>query len=216
MRRALLALFVAIGASAPVATAHAAPEEAPPEAAPAAREGFGKRAHFIFGIDNLFGFSSDRLGEGDRTRTNDYSGLAPGYFGPRIGLHGVLDSGVTLGANLGLTYLKLSRSGPNSESDGAATFITTLAPRIGYAGSIKPTFGYWVRGGPSLRLLFPEKGDNTNLIGAGFELLAVITPVEHFGITVGPTIDIGLTGSSGGESATYSTYGLSIGLLTDL
>lgn len=223
MRRALLAVFVAIGASSPVAIARAAPEAGEPlasaDGSPPA-QGFGKRAHFIFGIDNLFGFSSDRFesadGSGGDSDTIDHSGLIPGLFGPRIGLHGVLDSGVTLGANLGMTYLNRFRTGANSSDDADGMFITTVAPRIGYAGSFKPTFGYWVRGGPSLRLIIPDEGKSTHLVGAGFELLGVITPVEHLGVTVGPTFDIGLTGGTGSNNFTYSTYGLSVGLLTDL
>jgi len=203
MRR-LLTLLVAMGASAPVAAA-AQPVDGVPQSP---SRGFGERASFVFGVDNVLGFTSDRIGK----ETVDSSGLFPGFFGPTLALHGVLHGGLTLGANLGGSYLHFSDLG--SSRNGDSFFVTTLAPRIGYAGNSKATFGYWIRGGPSLRMIFPDDGESTQLVGAGFELLGVITPVEHFGVTFGPTIDVGLAASRGDSK--FSTFGVALGLLTDL
>lgn len=203
MRRAWLGLLVL---SVPIPAA-AADVDGPPQ------KGFGQRASFVFGVDNVVGFASERVGNGDKESSVDFSGIFPGYFGPRIGLHGIFSNGVTLGVNLGATFARLGSDGRDSEN----RFVTTLAPRIGYASSLKPTVGYWLRLGPSFRMIWPKRETDREIhVGLGFEALGVVTPVEHFGVTVGPMIDVGVFGDRDGQKRSFTTLGLGLGLLTDL
>lgn len=179
------------------------PESSPDAAEPAAA-GFGKRAGFLLALDNALGVSVDQLGKGGSDSARFMGGF-PGLFGPRIGMHGATSSGVTAGANLGMGF---------AIADGGGSLVrVSVAPRVGYAGSATPTFGYWLRGGPSLHFLAADRGEGAALVGLGLEAFAVVTPVDHLGVMFGPTAELGLTGT---RDAKYTSYGFSVGLVGDL
>jgi hypothetical protein len=200
MHRTMVAALVLLMMTGSAREASADPSEVSSEPSAA---GFGKRASFLLALDNAVGISSERLG-----RSPDavgVMGVFPGVFGPRIGLHGATSDGVTIGANVGLGMLVLG---------GGGSFARlSVAPRVGYAGSASPTFGYWFRGGPSLHYLHADGGGGGALLGAGFEGFAVITPVDHMGVLLGPTAELGLTGTDGVK---YTSFGFSVGLVADL
>lgn len=164
--------------------------------------GFGKRASFLFALDNAFGVSADRANSGSATT---FLGAFPGIFGPRIGLHGASSGGLTGGVNLGLTYLSVRDDG---------ILVLSVAPRIGYATSASPTVGFWFRGGPNFHSLSGSAaGEGTALVGIGGEAFVVITPVDHFGVMIGPTAEASVDGS---DNDKYTSIGFSVGLVSDL
>lgn len=189
MRGAVLIMLGAVLAASP---ARAAETAEPSEA------GFGKRAHFLFTIDNVVGATRDFPGSGVT-----FLGAFPGLFGPRVGFHNVTNDGVTFGTNLGFTVLGGGR--------GDTLMALTISPRVGYATSASPTIGFWLRGGPTFH--FFSSGSATYLVGAGAEALLVVTPVDHFGVLIGPNAEASPIGS---QSATYYQLGFSVGWVADL
>lgn len=197
---------------------------------PAGGPGFGDRSHGIFGVENVFGFTEtketrqDSRGR-DTSSTYDDKGFLPGYFGPRLGLHGVSNH-VTYGVVFGAWYTKLI--GPDAlggGSDPAWLFLFSVGPRIGYAGSLpkQPVIGYWVRTGPSFYYAHAESTSSsgrTSTVNAGnfawaIEAFGVITPAEHFGIFVGPSFDVAIYGKSSDRDDKLGVISLGIGLLAD-
>ncbi len=187
------------------ATTNARAEAETPKKAAA---GFGKRGTFLIAVDNVLGFEVEKFGRDEEGSSN--MGSFPGVFGPRLGLHGAFSSGVTLGSNLGLSLLRASQG----SGDGSGFLAFQVSPRVGYAGSVSSSLGFWLRAGPSFRVVMPDGDDATVLAGLGGELFLVATPVDHFGVMFGPTCDVGVAGDR--ERSRYTSYGLSIGLVADL
>jgi hypothetical protein len=208
-------------APAPVATS---PEPESPihdePAPPKTALGFGKRASFVFALENVLGFVSEEF-SGDLKTTRDQNGFFPSSFGPRIGFHGIkVDSGFTYGVGVSLAWVKFGEANSSSDSSyaGEALFMSLL-PRLGLAGSLGPRAGYWVRIGPSFHSVIPTDdrgGDATLTFGLGGEAYLVFTPAEHVGFMVGPIADFGVVGDTGGRSTRLTTLGLEVGLLADL
>jgi len=186
------------------------PEEppTPPEEAPKAAPAFGKRASFVFAIENVFAISSEKV-SGTKS-SDDTQGFFGGLFGPRIGLQRIFDSGLTLGTVLGLGHLGTGDEG---------TLVISILPRIGYVRALAPQFAFWLRTGPSLRFAAQTgRTDNKsgNWIGWGGEIELVYAPVHHFGFSFGPAFDFGLTGTNDTKDSTYTYLGFQMGLLADL
>ncbi|GAC1365633.1 MAG: hypothetical protein NVS3B10_10580 [Polyangiales bacterium] len=189
------------------------------DGAPKTVAGFGQRAHTVLQIDDVFGIRSNTVSSDDsrgrsQTQTIDDKWLFPNLFGPRLGIHGIADNGVTYGALLGLWHLR--PVGKGSDNADSITFFT-IAPRLGYAGALQEKVGYWVRGGPSL-IYARAKSDDAYYLDLSLEAYLVWTPTAHFGVTVGPEVDLGLAGHEGGSSghaAKIGSFGLGAGMLTD-
>jgi hypothetical protein len=176
------------------------------DAAPAAPQGagFGERDAFLFSVERIFGFQSQKSCVDDSCQTLDSVGLHPFYWG-HIGLFSQQTSGLNYGSLVGFTYLK-----DGFGDDDVA--ILRLGPRIGYAGSLQPALGYWLRGGPSLFAGFSD-GDDAFSLAASFEAMAVVVPVPHFGLLFGPNVDIHLWGEQGDVDYQLSAIGFSAGLM---
>ena len=174
--------------------------------------GFGARDSFVLSFERVFGFQTQELGDGDEDPTIDSVGLYPFLWG-NVGFFGVEDGGLSYGTTVGVGHL----SSPGFDDDATFT-LARLGPRIGYAGHVAttPWFGYWLRGGPSFLLAFLEQ-ENENAtsfaIAATLEAYAVMTPVPHFGVMLGPHVDIHLYGDAEGEDFVYRSYGLTLGLM---
>ena len=101
-----------------------------------------------------------------------------------------------------------------------------LVPRAGYIFDFTPLLSIWARGGFTYYWM---KSDGTNPAGNGrreikdsFDGLAlsldpqlVITPVPHFGITVGPMLDLPLAGSEKVETTVTSPTGATTTMTTE-
>jgi hypothetical protein len=141
---------------------------------------------------------------------------APVYSIPRLAFDFALIPSLTLGGALG--YLHQSSSHEQTNNNGSTTTVDLpstnailINPRVGYIFDFTPLLSLWARGGFTYHWVKSE-GTNqqgntaftTKVSSDGLALTIdpqlVITPVPHFGITVGPMFDIPLTGSTKGET----------------
>jgi hypothetical protein len=165
------------------------------------KSGFGKRDSFVFSLERVLGVQNQDFG-GDFDI--DSKALHPIFWG-HLGLFAVNDGGFSAGALIGFSHLDL-------DGDSSIT-IARLGPRLGYAGALTPSLGYWLRAGPSFLLLSSEE-DTSWALGVSIEPMAVITPVDHFGILFGIHADVHIVGEEeGDEESEYSSAGMSLGLM---
>lgn len=170
-----------------------------------AERGFGNRDSFVFSVENIFGFQHLEFGQsGSSGSASIDSKVMDPFFWGNVGLFGMYDNGLTLGGVVGLTH---------EFQKGDDFTILRLKPRVGYAGSATQYFGYWLRGGPSLYSSF--SGDTQiNVLSLGAEAYAVVTPVPHLGILIGPNVDISVYGRDNHSTKEKLTeYGLMCGLM---
>lgn len=170
---------------------------------------FGRRSSFLFGVSNVFGVMQQRLsGDGERALEFDNVGFIPGLVGTRLALHGTTTSGLTGGVELS-AFMSAPRGG------GDALGLVYIGPRIGYAGPLKTSsFGYWVRGGPSVFVLASENTGWSTALSA--EVSLVYSASEHFGIFLGPSGDLALVGKLEDDDFKYSSLGMHFGLFGEL
>jgi hypothetical protein len=76
---------------------------------------------------------------------------------------------------------------PDGPGDGPDGFL--IAPRIGYAIDIGRSFGFWPRGGITVR---DRNGDSE--LALTLEGVFWAAPAPHFAFTFGPAFDIGIAG----------------------
>lgn len=173
---------------------------------PRAERGFGNRNSILFSVENIFGYehAETKMLGSSSTRSTDSGVMYPLYWG-NVGVFVAYDSGLTFGGLVGASHYFV-------DSSNDFTFLR-LEPRIGYAGSVDEYFGYWVRGGPSLFSTF-SGDEKSNIFAAGAEAYAVITPVPHLNVLVGPNADISIYGRDNhGTKQKFTEYGLMCGLM---
>jgi len=139
---------------------------------------------------------------------------APVYSIPRLAFDYVVIPGLTVGGAIG--YFHRGGSTESTNIAGVTTSVDSPSgnallfnPRVGYIFDFTPLLAVWARGGFTY---FWAKSEGTvgpvmtknSIDGLALTIdpQLVITPVPHFGITVGPMIDIPLFGSSKGEQTT--------------
>jgi hypothetical protein len=202
-----VAVALTLSLSAAVAGAQAAPG------------GFGSAGQFTIGAERLFGFVSSHQStetetpNGTVTETDSISRFAflglhgPSiYTQPRVGLDYFVIDKLSVGGSL----VVMTESGEHeNETPGQATTTndrpsTTafiFAPRAGYALMFNDTIGFWPRGGFSYYNISTEDTNggftteiDENGLALTLEALFIIAPIPHVGFTVGPTLDLGITG----------------------
>ena len=112
----------------------------------------------------------------------------------------------------------------NATGDSSSANGFLFAPRVGYAMRAGSSVWFWPRAG--ITYLFvsnSNSGAKATLLAATVEAPLAVTIAPHAMILIGPTVDIGLTGSqsvSGGTGTGTSSlsiketdYGLQVGLL---
>jgi hypothetical protein len=140
-------------------------------------------------------------------------GLFTFYNSPRIGLDYFVTDGVSLCGHL--TYARVGYSfenepdmGPRSESDGSLN-MWSLGPRGGYAAMFTDGVGIWPRGGSTYIATSSSDDDgdesSASYLALSIEAPLLFLPVNNVAITVGPTIDYGLSASSEYEDVDGST-----------
>jgi len=117
-----------------------------------------------------------------------------GYTNARLGIDYFVARHFSIGG--AFAYFSVDRDGPGDGPDG---FL--IAPRVGYAIDIGRSFGFWPRGGVTIR----DRGGDSEL-ALTLEGLFWAAPAPHFAFTFGPAFDIGIAGD-GDESK-------SLGLVT--
>ncbi len=136
------------------------------------------------------------------------SGPQDFYDVPRLGLDYSVTSNITLGGNLFFT-LPLShsqsqtRNNTTTTTDEATTNAFGIGVRGGYIASIAPKISFWGR----LGLSYTREGTTTpqqvgndvhsslSQVALAIEPLFVIHLTSHLGFTVGPVIDVPLSGN---------------------
>jgi hypothetical protein len=155
--------------------------------------------------ERLFGFNYASPSQGDGATmfsllgaSGIEAGAAP-YSIPRLAFDFFLADGLSLGLGAGFALYSPANADSINEIE--------VNPRIGYAIRASDIVHVWPRFGISY--LHNSTGDGAYLMALTIEALLVVTPVHHFGFTIGPNVDIGLaaTGSK------LTQFGLQVGLI---
>jgi hypothetical protein len=202
--------------------------------------GFARSGVLAFGVDRVFGLMHVAItaeeGSAESTASITEISLLTGgggaspYALPRVAFDGFVTDGVSLGVTLGVVNQSIETeieagtvSMTNEGPSGTGIF---LGGRVGYAYMFTDVIGIWPKLGMSFFTASTEdnEGDESGLSGLALSVDAalVIAPVPHFGFTVTPLLDLGLTGSTTVTTAAGSEtdvdtkitdFGLQVGLL---
>lgn len=191
-------------------------------AAPAVQaQDFGKEGQIAISAERLFGIAhtsqTDEIGDGEfnqshtsisllTTPFNSTTGtlLPVGFSFPRIGGDYFVIDGLSLGGSLGVFTMsgefENEVMGETVDGDTGSVNGFLLAPRVGYAFMFNDTFGIWPRGGITFLHAGREADNNdeasSSVWALTIEAPLVIAPLPHVAFTVGPTLDLGVTGST--------------------
>jgi len=202
--------------------------------------GFAREGVLAFGVDRIFGLMhvavTTEQGGGEATTSitevsllTGGGGLSP-YALPRVAFDGFVTDGLSLGVTLGLVNQSIESEievgSTSMTSEGPSGTGVLLGGRVGYGHMFTDVVGIWPKLGMSFFTTSTEDndGDETGLNGLALsvDVSLVIAPVPHFGFTVTPLLDLGLTGSSTTTTAAgtetevdtkITDFGLQVGLL---
>ncbi len=179
----------------------------------------GTPGQLSLSAERLFGYSTVTETETDNDTDVEVSDTISGFGAlsaypshplnlPRLGIDYFPIAGLTLGGSITFMTYSTSREVDGTEGDGASTTIFSVSPRIGYALMFTDMVGLWPRGGityynqstdieitNSLTNETSTVESSRSETALTLEAHLVIAPIDHVGITVGPTLDIGLSGS---------------------
>jgi hypothetical protein len=185
--------------------------------AASAQEKLGSDGQFALSVDRVFGvvFASESTKQGDTAQTvsvtsvslltNPLHSLTTSYSFPRVAADYLTAGGVTLGAALGFSTVsgsaEVEQGSLSAEEDTGSGSGFLLVPRVGYVLMFQDEIGIWPRGGVSYVTVSAESDDGTvdtsaNRLALTLEVPLVISPVPHAGFSIGPTLDLGLSGSN--------------------
>lgn len=217
----------AVGAVAAIAMLAVAPpadaQDGPPDQG---ARGFGERGSMLFSVENVFGVLDQTYTASGNSSTslNDNGFFPQGFVGTKLGAHALLSSGITVGGIVGFW------NETSTNQNGGSFTALNVGPRIGWAGCLKKykAIGFWGRVGPTFQYVNFSAGGNGGTdawaLGLSFEAFLVWSPVDHFGLLAGPSIDAGLTGHQSVNGAPpnsptdfgYHSVGMSFGLVFEL
>lgn len=192
-------------------------------AAPAVAQEFSSQGQLVFSADRMFGLTWSQLtienpGPGDDVEI-EANGFAFGWRGrdqptpfdtPRLGVDYFVIDHLSIGGSI--AYASYGDDFDYSE------FL--FSPRVGYVIMFSELFGFWPRGGLTYHSRDDDEGafgDNEeNGLAFTAEAMFLWTPVEHFGITFGPTFDIDMFGEreTPGQDLdqSYRSFGIHVGM----
>jgi hypothetical protein len=193
----------------------------------AAAQDFGSQGRMVFGLERAMGlYFTSRTLEDERydhaTDTTSFSlltatyPLPSPYALPRAGFDYFFLNHWSLGGSLGFSTSNAARSRYDTrdrvtdrrgERD-QSLFI--IAPRFGYALKLSEVIAIWPRGGFTVYMQ-SERDDRRireSALALTLEFQLVITPLPHFGITVGPVLDFGVAGSRDRDNPNDPEYNL--------
>ncbi len=181
---------------------------------------FGQSGHVAISAERLFGFVHTEESENGASASANTLNLlsAPtaligtGYTWPRIGFDFFVSQSVSMG--FAASYFNVS---PTTGSISGFQ----LAPRVGYAANVTPKLAIWPRGGITYEYVNTDNGGGTSgtqsLFALTLEAPFAILVVPRAAFLIGPTLDIGLSGTAsvGGASTDqkFTDFGLQFGLL---
>ncbi len=191
------------------AAAHAAP--------------FGESGQFSVSAERLFGFthssvvSEEAVGEVTTTSSRISLLTSPAqssdgqvYTAPRLGFDYFLIDRVSAGLSLGYSNVSREREAPvgavTVSGDLPTLHAFHVALRGGFAYAFSDLLAVWGRGGFTYVSAGSDDPDvNVGLWALSLEVPFVISPVPHVSFTLGPTLDIGLSGSVESEAGNGTT-----------
>jgi hypothetical protein len=163
------------------------------------------------------------------------------YTVPQVGLDVAVAGGLTVGAAVGFftesgTNESEPAGGASTSRDSPSLTAFELAPRVGYGVSILPWLAFWGRLGITYYNIHTSSETTGNTptstkatssgVGLNLDPMFVFVPVNHFGITAGPYLDLPISGSISSEATLngtsvsppdselrYTSFGLKAGLL---
>jgi hypothetical protein len=159
------------------------------------------------------------------------------YNLPRLSFDWVPVRNLTIGgaawlyADLQATDSVSPANGSSKSTDQPKVTYWGIAPRVGYIIPMSERLSFWPRAGIEYHNVSSSDAGNgsgsTTQFAIEAEAMLVISPWNHFGFTVGPTIDVPITGeqtttsaATGGGPATSTRvdsamfqFGLSAGML---
>jgi hypothetical protein len=194
-----------------------------------------RRGLLVLGADRLFpllSYTAISAGSGTTSSTQKNTsisllggiGLAQSFYNvPRLAFDYALTENVTIGGAV-FAYITLSAtqsSGSGTSSDLSKLTLVGVAPRMGYLLPLSSSVWLWPRAGityDSLTSSPPTGSSSTiNQFAANIDAMFVLSPVEHVGITLGPEVDVPISGSSSSGSGTSTdTSQFHVGLTAGL
>ena len=191
----LLSLVLASGARL-----HAQEEQAPAL--------FGEKGHLVIGGERMLGYAHARQDETSdgvtRTTTSNSISLlgspnsSSAYTFPRVGFDAFIAPSISLGASL--TYFRTSMSVGGGDFKVSGILV---APRVGFAARLAPAVWLWPRAGityvydwSDVGGIFGPASGSSNLFAATVEAPVVLALAPQALALIGPTIDVGLSGSN--------------------
>ena len=185
---------------------------------------FGDIGHVALSAERLFGYVHTKMSTTangvDTNRSadtvsligsNPFGLLSTGYGWPRIAADAFVAKSISIGG--ALAFFNIS-----PETGSITGFL--LAPRVGYAAFIGPRLVLWPRGGITYEHVSTDNGGITitqSLFALTIEAPLAFLVVPRVAFLVGPTLDLGLSGStsSGGMSLDQkiTDFGLQASLL---
>jgi hypothetical protein len=174
-------------------------------------QNFGDKGQLAVSAERLFGFSYStvKFGDDESIGTTGISllssqssqGFWTAYSAPRVaGDYFIIDR-LSLGAALGYSHWSTSLpTGLNNVKNTVSGDAFVFAPRVGYALTFTDLIGFWPRAGFSY-LTASAANDSLSSFALTLEAPFTFTPVRNVVFWAGPTLDLGLTGSSSTEQA---------------
>jgi len=203
---------------------------------------FGDKGQLAITGENLFAFSSERVGQsfpdGEHSVTSNrfgflYSQGSPTPRGPQVGGHYFIIPSLSLGATLGyearggsVTQPTGNRGIVTQDTESISTFV--FVPKVGYALMFNDVVGFWFRGGLGFFRIGTSDATDTRVRDSdtflllSLDALFVVSPFQHVGFYVGPQADLSFTGSHShtdnngietSRNATYRSLGLGLGII---
>ena len=166
-------------------------------------QAFGNKGDMTFSAERLMGINFFSEAPGPSATHIAFGMASPGasqsvYLLPRFGFDYFVIDNLSLGGSL--AFGDVDPEGNNNSRSGAL-----IAFRVGYAIEFSKVFGFWPRGGFTY-----HNFTNDEEFGLTIEAMFYAAPVEHFAITFGPLMDLGIAGTAG-EARNFSL--ISAGIL---
>jgi hypothetical protein len=162
-----------------------------------AQDTFGTKNDFVFAAERLTGVY--RYNEGDNHATvlgllQAPSGLNV-YQTARLGFDWFPIEHLSIGGSLSYwSYSIDNDKTPGDDNVKAHEFM--FAPRIGYSIPITKSFGFWPRGGFSIRSTTQGDADAQTKVAISLEANFYASPAPHFAFIFGPLFDAEIAGDS--------------------
>jgi hypothetical protein len=153
---------------------------------------FAKQTVDVSGPEPDVEVSSTNIGLG-----TNFAAYSP-YVQPQFGFDVFVIDHLSVGA--ALSYWTASGEGEQGDQseDLPDRALFRVTPRVGYGMMFTDIVGLWARGGLTYYNVSAEAESGTEISQNGLAItlegLLMISPIDHVGIHLGPTFDIGISG----------------------